>query len=70
MSDLRFAFRFSYLNLKYALVNLYNKEKGNYSEACSKLLLNLEQGFLEEFTVRIEHHFSFNSCNLKTFTSL
>lgn len=68
MSDLRFAFRLSYL--KYSLIKLYNKEKGNYSEVGTKLLLNLEQGFLEEFTIRIEHHFSFNICNFKTFTSL
>lgn len=68
MSGLRFAFRLSYLN--HALIKLYNKEKSNYSEVGSKLLLNLEQGFLEELTIRNEHHFSFNSCNLKTFTSL
>lgn len=31
-------------------------------------LLNLEQGYLEESNVRTEYHFSFNFCNLKTFS--
>lgn len=41
------------------MIKLHNKEKGNYLEVGGKLLLHPEQGFLEEFTVRIEYQFSF-----------
>ena len=35
------------------------KKKVNDSEVGSNVL-NLEQGFLEEFNVKLEHHFSFS----------